>query len=153
MRTVSPPSGNGSFDSEVDSAGENNNFVRICCSLGKLVKFACYMPCQYFPRKHTSIEQTSFKHPTRASSQPSRPSANRRGTRSQLLPTSAIAVTNWSTVTPRTISSLSPLFSSSSFRFRSERRALCLTKETVRRLYIRVEWISARSGHGGSATE
>ena len=41
VRTGSAPSDDGGFDSEVGSGGEKRNFVRISCSLGKLVKFAC----------------------------------------------------------------------------------------------------------------
>src|SRR6266404_2986851 len=71
--------------------------------------------------------QTSLRHPTKDSSHPSRPSPYLNGVRSQLLPTSAIAVVSSSIVIPK---SSSP----SSEALMSDITALWRWKVTVRRL-------------------
>jgi len=76
--------------------------------------------------KSTSLWLTSVREPTKASSQPSRPSVARRGTRSQLFPTSSMASVRASGYTPNT----GGAFGES----KREAMAVCRVKGTVRKL-------------------
>src|SRR5258707_12307830 len=74
------------------------------------------------PKRGIKMIRTSLRQPTSASSQPSRPSPCRRGTLSQLLPTSAIVASKSYNFTPETDFNSRPLSSNSSF---------CRKRETV----------------------